>query len=121
MRTRWRKKSTIHTAALSFSGDWCCSPPNNVQQHSAPSSRCKCKTYHYIHELRDGLDEGPDPFPMGLWINGAAKCANGHTARGLQGVNLEKIIGPKKMFWAAALWEDVFFPGLTICHTNEIV
>jgi hypothetical protein len=27
-----------------------------------------------------------------------------------QGVNLEEMKCPKKMFWAAALWEDVFFP-----------
>jgi hypothetical protein len=31
----------------------------------------KCKkikqTHHHVHKLGDGLDEGPDPFAMGLW------------------------------------------------------
>ena len=47
---------------------------------------------------------------MGLWINGVTGRANGRTARGLQGVNLEEMKSPKKMLWAAALWEEVFFP-----------
>ena len=36
--------------------------------------------------------------------------SNGRTSWGLRGVNLEEMKSPKEMFWAAAFWEDVFFP-----------
>jgi hypothetical protein len=45
-------------------------------------------TYHHINQLRNGLDEGPDPFPVGLWVDGTVGCTNDHTPWALLGVNL---------------------------------
>ena len=55
------------------------------------------------------INERPDPLVVGLQVDGAVRCLDGRTSRGLQGVNLEEMKCPKKIFWAAALWEDVFF------------
>jgi hypothetical protein len=50
----------------------------------------KCKkikqTHHHVHKLNDGLDEGPDPFAMGLWVDGAGRRANDRATRALLGV-----------------------------------
>ena len=57
------------------------------------------------------MDKLPDPFPVGLQIDGASGRADGRTPRrGLQGVNNEEIKSPMQMLWSAALWEEVFFP-----------
>ncbi len=45
-------------------------------------------THHHINQLCNGLDEGPDPFLVGLWVNGTVGCANNRTPRALLGVNL---------------------------------
>ena len=66
-------------------------------------------THHIVEKFRDGVDERPDPLAVGLRVDGTARCSDGRTSRGLQGVNLEEMKCPKKMFWGAALWEDVFF------------
>jgi len=60
-------------------------------------------THHFINKFRNGVDERPDSFVVYLRVDGAAGCSDGRTSRGLQGVNLEKMKSPKKMFWAAAL------------------
>ena len=46
------------------------------------------KTHHHINQLRNGLDEGPDPFLVGLRVDGAVGRADGRTPRALLGVNL---------------------------------
>ena len=74
----------------------------------APVPTCDF-THHIVDKFRDGVDERPDPLAVGLWVDGATRCSDGRTSRGLQGVSLEKMKCPKKMFWAATLWEDVFF------------
>ncbi len=45
---------------------------------------------------------------MGLWVNGSTGHANGHTPRGLLGVDLHKVKRPKQMLWAAAHRLKVF-------------
>jgi hypothetical protein len=66
-------------------------------------------THHIVNKFRDGVYEHPDPLAVGLRVDGAARCFDGRTSRGLQGVNLEEVKCPEKMFWAAALWEEIFF------------
>ena len=46
------------------------------------------KTHHHINQLQNGLDEGPDPFSVGLRVDGAVGRADGRTPRALLGVNL---------------------------------
>ena len=46
------------------------------------------KTHHHINQLRNGLDEGPDPFSVGLRVDGAVGRADDRTPRALLGVNL---------------------------------
>ena len=45
------------------------------------------KTHHHINQLH-GLDEGPDPFSVGLRVDGTVGCADGRVPRALLGVNL---------------------------------
>ncbi len=35
------------------------------------------KTHHHINQFGNGLDEGPDPFSVGLWVNSTIGCADG--------------------------------------------
>ena len=83
-------------------------PISILDLFSVPSSHVI--THHYVHQLGDGLDVGPYPFLVGLWINAATGHTNGHTPWGLQGVNLEEMKSSKQMLWVAILWEGVFFP-----------
>jgi hypothetical protein len=46
------------------------------------------KTHHHINQLRNDLDKGPDPFSVGLRVDGAVGRADGRTPRALLGVNL---------------------------------
>ena len=39
------------------------------------------KTHHHINQLRNGLDKGPDPFSVGLWVDGAMGPAWGKPLR----------------------------------------
>ena len=43
-------------------------------------------THHQINQLENGLNEGPDPFSVGLWVDGAIRHANGRAPRALLGV-----------------------------------
>ncbi len=46
------------------------------------------KTHHHINQFGNGLDEGPDPFSVGLWVDGAVGHADCRAPRALLGVNL---------------------------------
>ncbi len=46
------------------------------------------KTHHHINQLRNGFDEGPDPFSVGLQVDGAVGRADGRAPWALLGVNL---------------------------------
>ena len=65
--------------------------------------------------------EHPDPLAVGLRVDGTTRCSDGRTSRGLQGVNLEEMKCLEKMFWAAALEEDVFFQEHDphLAHDNQ--
>jgi hypothetical protein len=62
--------------------------------------------HHHLHKLGDGLDEGPDPFSVGLRVDGAAGRAGDHTPRTLLGLYLHNMKGQKEMLWAATLWVE---------------
>ena len=79
-------------------------------KHHNPRHPHTVTTHHSIDKFRNGVDERPDPFSVCLRVHSAAGCSDGRTCRGLQGVNLEEMKSPKKKFWAAAPWEEVFFP-----------
>ncbi len=46
--------------------------------------------------LSNGFDEGPNPFLMGLWVDGTSGHAYGRTLGALLGVDLDEIEGPKQ-------------------------
>ncbi len=46
------------------------------------------KTHDHINQLRNGLNEGPDPFSVGLRVDGAIGRADGRAPWALLGVNL---------------------------------
>ena len=46
------------------------------------------KTHDHINQLQNGFDEGPDPFSVGLWVDGAIGRTNGRAPWVLFGVNL---------------------------------
>jgi hypothetical protein len=50
----------------------------------------KCKkikqTHHHLDQLSNGLDVGPDPFAMGLQVNGTGRQADDQATRALLGV-----------------------------------
>ncbi len=50
----------------------------------------KCKknkqTHPHVHKLSDGLNEGPDPFAIGLWVDGAGIRTNDQATQALLGV-----------------------------------
>ncbi len=33
-------------------------------------------THHHINQFGNGLDKGPDPFSVGLRVDGAVRCAD---------------------------------------------
>jgi hypothetical protein len=45
---------------------------------------------------------------VGIWVDGAGRCADSQTPRALLGlgVKLHKMKGPKQVLWAANLWEE---------------
>jgi hypothetical protein len=55
----------------------------------------KCKkikqTHHHVHKLSDGLNEGPDPFAIGLWVDGAGICTNNQATQALLRVYFQKV------------------------------
>jgi hypothetical protein len=99
-----------------FSGHWNCSPPNNVQRYSAPSSRCEFKTYHCVDQIGNGVNECPDPLAVGLRVDGTGQRANGRTPRALLGVHLHEMKVPKQMLWAATLWDVETLKDGYICN-----
>ncbi len=79
------------------------------------SSRCeyfsKKSTHHYVHELGNGINERPDPFLMGLCINGAIGCADECTPWALLWVDLKEVEHPKQMLWAPTPWSELVTDG----------
>ena len=55
----------------------------------------KKNTHHNVHELGDGVDERPDPFSMGLRVDGAIGRADNRAPRALLGIDLEKVERPE--------------------------
>ncbi len=49
------------------------------------------QTHHHINQLGYGLDEGPYPFTVGLWVNGPGRRANNGATWALLGVYLHKV------------------------------
>ncbi len=45
-------------------------------------------THHHINQLGNGLNEGPDPFLVGLRVDSAIGRADGQAPQALLGVNL---------------------------------
>ena len=64
-------------------------------------------THHYVHELGDGVNERPDPFSMGLCVNGAVGCADERTPWALLWVDLKEVERPKQMLWAPTPWSEL--------------
>jgi hypothetical protein len=64
----------------------------------------KKSTRHYVNELGDCINERPDPFSMGLCINGTIGCTNNRTPWALLGVDLKEVEHPEQMLWAPTPW-----------------
>jgi hypothetical protein len=71
----------------------------------------KCKkikqTHHPVHKLSNGLDVGPNPFAMGLWVNGASRRANDQATQTLLGVYFQKVQHPEQMLQGPPLWLEL--------------
>jgi hypothetical protein len=67
----------------------------------------KCKkikqTHQHVHKLGDCHNVRPDPFAVGLQVDGAGRCADNRAARALLGVHLHKIKRPEQMLQAPLL------------------
>ncbi len=67
----------------------------------------KKSTHHDVHELGNGVDECPDPFSMGLSVDGAIGRANGHAPRALLGVYLQEVERPEQVLGASTPWSEL--------------
>ena len=65
------------------------------------------QTHHHIHKLSDCLDVRPDPFAVGLWVNGTGRCTNDRATRALLGVHLHEIKRPEQMPRAPPPWSEL--------------
>jgi hypothetical protein len=65
--------------------------PSNAACSEKTNTNNKINTHHKVHELGDGFNEGPDLFPVDLWVDGTARCTNDRTPRALLWVDLYKI------------------------------
>ena len=65
-------------------------------------------TYHKVDELRNGLDEGPDPLPVGLWVDASVQPADDSTPRALLRVDFQEVEGPEEVPRAAPARADLF-------------
>ena len=70
---RRRRRLCVHLATASRA------------EHSAPSSHCEYikYTHHFVNQLGYGHNEGPDPFPKRLRVDGAGGCADDGAPRAL--------------------------------------
>ncbi len=57
------------------------------------------QTHHQVHKLGNCLDVCPDPFAVGLWVNGAGRCADN--------VHLHEIKRPEQMPRAPPPWSEL--------------
>ena len=67
----------------------------------------KKSTHHYVHELGNGVNERPDPFSMGLCVNGAVGCADKRTPWALLRVDLKEVERPEQMLWVPTPWSEL--------------
>ncbi len=67
----------------------------------------KKSAHHYVNKLGNCINERPDPFSMGLYINSAVGCTDNHTPWALLGVYLKEVEHPKQMLWVPTPWSEL--------------